>query len=152
MFLFAEVWVSVSCDPKDCSPPGFSVPRIFQARILEWVAMPPPGDLPNPGIEPWSPAPPVLASAFCTTAPPGKLVEVEVESLSRVRLCDSMDCSPPGSSIHGIFQAGVDCHFLLQRIFPTQGSTRVSCIVDRRFTIWATGKCIVYMRCYSSSI
>ena len=26
------------CDPKDCSPPGFSVHGILQARILEWVA------------------------------------------------------------------------------------------------------------------
>ena len=34
-----------------------------------------------------------------------------------------MDCSLPGSSIHGIFpgkNTGVDCHFLLQRIFPTR--------------------------------
>ena len=41
-------------------------------------------------------------------------------------LCDPMDCSPPGSSVHGIFQAGVlkwvGCHFLLQGIFLTQGS------------------------------
>ena len=40
-------------------------------------------------------------------------------------LCDSMDCSPPGSSVHGILEGkntGVDCHSLLQRIFPTQGS------------------------------
>ena len=39
-------------------------------------------------------------------------------------LCDPMNCSLPGSSIHGIFQArvlGVDWHFLLQGIFPTQG-------------------------------
>ena len=37
-------------------------------------------------------------------------------------LCDPMDCSLPGSSVHGIFQAMVlDCHFLLQGIFPTQG-------------------------------
>ena len=28
------------CDPMYCSPPGFSVCGIFQARILEWVAMP----------------------------------------------------------------------------------------------------------------
>ena len=28
------------CDPVDCSPPGFSVQGILQARILEWVAMP----------------------------------------------------------------------------------------------------------------
>ena len=27
------------CDPMDCSPPGFSVHGIFQARILEWVAI-----------------------------------------------------------------------------------------------------------------
>ena len=40
-------------------------------------------------------------------------------------LCDPMDCSPPGSSIHGIFpgkNSGVGCHFLLQRIFLTQGT------------------------------
>ena len=30
-------------------------------------------------------------------------VSQSVKSLSRVRLCDPMDCSPPGSSIHGIF-------------------------------------------------
>ena len=27
------------CDPIDCSPPGSSVYEIFQARILEWVAI-----------------------------------------------------------------------------------------------------------------
>jgi len=27
------------CDPKDCSPPGSSVHGIFQARVLEWVAI-----------------------------------------------------------------------------------------------------------------
>ena len=27
------------CDPMDSSPPGFSVHRIFQARILEWVTI-----------------------------------------------------------------------------------------------------------------
>ena len=38
-------------------------------------------------------------------------------------LYDPMDCSPPGSSVHGILQTtGVGCHFLLQGIFPTQGS------------------------------
>ena len=25
------------CDPKDCSPPGSSVYRILQSRVLEWV-------------------------------------------------------------------------------------------------------------------
>ena len=34
-----------------CSQPGSSVHGILQARILEWVAMPPSGDLPNSGIK-----------------------------------------------------------------------------------------------------
>ena len=46
-----------------------------------------------------------------------------------------MDSSLPGSAVHGIFQTRiltrVGCHFLLQRIFPTQGSNRC-------FTVWAT--------------
>ena len=40
-------------------------------------------------------------------------------------LCKPMDCSLPGSSVHGDSpgkNTGVDCHALLQRIFPTQGS------------------------------
>ena len=42
------------CDPMNCSPPGSSVHQILQARILEWVACPPPGDLPDPEIKPES--------------------------------------------------------------------------------------------------
>ena len=44
---------------------------------------------------------------------------------SRPTLCDPMDCSPPGSYVHGDSPGkniGVGCHFLLQGIFPTQGS------------------------------
>ena len=52
----------------DCSPPGSSVQGILQARILEWVAFPPPGDLPDPGIEPASLMPPALAGRFFTTS------------------------------------------------------------------------------------
>ena len=40
-------------------------------------------------------------------------------------LCDPMDCSPPGSSVHGDSlgkNTGVGCHAFLQRIFSTQGS------------------------------
>ena len=39
-------------------------------------------------------------------------------------LCDSMDCSSPGSSVHGNSPGkniGVDCHPLLQGIFPSPG-------------------------------
>ena len=35
---------------------NYTVRGILQARILEWVAYPFPVDLPNPGIEPGSPA------------------------------------------------------------------------------------------------
>ena len=45
----------ILCDPMDYSPPGSSVHGIFQARILEWIAIPSPGDLPDPGIELGSP-------------------------------------------------------------------------------------------------
>ena len=44
------------CDPMDCSLPGSSVHGILQARILDWVTMPLPGDIPISGIEPVSPA------------------------------------------------------------------------------------------------
>ena len=40
-------------------------------------------------------------------------------------LCDPVDCSPPGSSVHGDSpgkNTGVGCHALLQGIFPTQRS------------------------------
>ena len=36
------------------------------------VPLPPPGDLPNPGLEPASPVSPALAGRFFTTEPPGK--------------------------------------------------------------------------------
>ena len=44
-------------------------------------------------------------------------------SQSCLTLCDPMDCSPPGSSIHGDSpdkNTGVGCHGLLQGTFPTQ--------------------------------
>ena len=39
------------CNPMYCSLPGSSVHEILQARILKAVAIPSPGDLPNPGIQ-----------------------------------------------------------------------------------------------------
>ena len=44
---------------------------------------------------------------------------------SCLTLCNPEDCSPPGSSVHGILQARIlewFFHFLLQGIFPIQGS------------------------------
>ena len=44
------------CDHVDCSPLGSSAHGILQARILEWVAISFPGDVPNTGIRLGSPA------------------------------------------------------------------------------------------------
>ena len=65
------------CNPMYDSPPGSSVNGILQARILEWVAIPPPRDLPDPGIEPYLLC--LLHSSslhpgFFITKPPGKPV------------------------------------------------------------------------------
>ena len=41
--------------PILCDAIDYTVHELLQVRILEWVAFPSPGDLPNPGIEPRSP-------------------------------------------------------------------------------------------------
>ena len=55
-----ESEVAQSCptlsDPMDCSLPGSSVHGILQARVLEWLPFPSLGDLPDPRIQPGSPA------------------------------------------------------------------------------------------------
>ena len=60
--------------PTLCSPAAPCIHRaplvcgIFQARILEWLPLPPPGDLFNPGIEPESPESLALTGRFFTTS------------------------------------------------------------------------------------
>ena len=60
---------------------------------------------------------------------------------SCLTLCNPMDCSLPGSSIHGIFQAKI---LEWTAISFSRGSsqprdrTQVPCIAGRRFTVWAT--------------
>ena len=58
---FRERWESESESCSAASNPlqphgNYAVHGILQARILEWVAYPSPVDLPDPGIEPESPA------------------------------------------------------------------------------------------------
>ena len=70
-----------------------------------------------------------------------KKVKVLVIVQSRPTLCNSMDCSPPGSSIHRISQARI---LEWVAISSSRGSswpgdqTQVSCIAGRFFTLWAT--------------
>ena len=70
--------------PPQTAAHGFSVHVIPQARILEWVAV---------------------------SYSRGLLVTLHELRLAKLlqscpTLSDPMDCSPPGSSVHGIFQAG----------------------------------------------
>ena len=68
-------------------------------------------------------------------------IKVKMELLSRVRLCNPMDCSMPSSSIHWIFQARI---LEWVAISLSGGSaqprerTQVSHTAGRLFTIWTT--------------
>ena len=101
------------------------------------LPFPSPGDLPDPGIEPGSPA---LQADALPSEPPGKAESLycSPESVATLFICyvcvcalghiqhwNCTDCSPWSSSVHGIFQARIleqGCHLLLQEIFMTQGS------------------------------
>ena len=63
-------------DPMDCSLPGSSVHEIFQAKILEWIAI-----------------------SFCLAAAAAKSLQL------CPTLCDPIDGSPLGSPVPGILQA-----------------------------------------------
>ena len=79
------------------------------------------------------------SQALCVLHPAYHFSSVKCEiAQSCPTLCDSMDCSLPGSSVHGIFQARV---LEWVAISFSRGSSRprdrtqVSCIVDRCFTV-----------------
>ena len=65
-----KVKVAQSCLTL-CEPMDYTVHGILQARTLQWV-FPSPEDLPNPGIEPRSPA---LQADSLPAEPPGKMAE-----------------------------------------------------------------------------
>ena len=122
------------CDPLDCSLPGSFVHGILQARILEWIALP---------FSRWSSQPRDQTQLSCIA---GRLFTIWAtkEALSNIYIKDlyiyiyiyevkwSESCSFVSDSLqlHGLYSpwnslgknTGVGCHFLLQRIFPTQGS------------------------------
>ena len=114
------------CDPIDCSPAGSTIPGIIQARTLEWVAI----SFSNAWkwkvkvkslcrvrllATPWTAAHQAPPSRGFSGKSTGVgchclLQCMKVKSESEVAqscptLSDPMDCSPPGSSVHGIFQA-----------------------------------------------
>ena len=135
------------CNPMDCSLPGPSVHGISQVRVLEWVAIAffeifhaaataakscqscptlcNPIDGSPSGSHPWDSLG-KNTGVGCHFLLQCMKVKSESEvTQSCVTLCNPMDCSLTGSSVHGIFQARVlewVAIFLLQGIFPTQGS------------------------------
>ena len=84
-----------------------------------------------------------LASRFFTLVPRRKPLSSSASEVAQScpTLCNPMNCSLSGSSIHGIFQARV---LEWVAISFSRGSSRprdrtqVSRIAGRRFTIWAT--------------
>ena len=120
------------CDPMDCSPRGSSVHGVLQARTLEWAA------ISSSRASSW-PRDPTLGfllwqAGSLTLAPPRR---VKVKSLSPVpTLHDPMDCSPPGSSVHGLFQTKI-----LERVAISfsrgssrpRDSTLISCTAGRLY-------------------
>ena len=81
------------------------------SRQENWSGMPgpPPGDLNNSGIKPRSPA---FQADSLSSEPSGKPPNLENKSESEViqsclTLCDPMNCSPPGFSVHGILQTRI---------------------------------------------
>ena len=100
--------MSDSCNLTDYSLPGSSVHVILRARILDGLPFPSSADLPDPGIEPRSPAlqSDSLLSELC------RKTEERIESESEIAqscptLFDPVDCSLPGSSVHAILEARV---------------------------------------------
>ena len=65
--------------PILCDPMDYTVREILQARILEWVTFPSPGNLPNPGIKPRFP---VLQADSLPAEPQGEPKNTGVGSLS----------------------------------------------------------------------
>ena len=116
------------CHPMNSSPPGSSVHGILRQEYWSGLPFPSPGDLPDPGIKPTSLMSPALAGGFFTTSATWE-VQVSAKSESEVTqscpiLCDPWTIAykvPPPWNYPGE-STGVRSHFLLQGIFPTQGS------------------------------
>ena len=121
-----KTWVVQSCptlcNPRDRSPPGSSVHGILQARMPEWVAVPPPGRLPDPGMKPAPLKSPALAGRFfITSATKYMYVCISSVQFSCSLVSDSLQPkglysprNPPGQN------TGVGSLSLLQGITPTQ--------------------------------
>ena len=57
----------ILCNPMHSSPPGSSVMGFSRQECWNGLLCPPPGDLPDPGVEPTSLTSPTLAGGFFTS-------------------------------------------------------------------------------------
>ena len=114
---------------------------ILQEGILEWVAMPSSGDLPDPEIEPRSPA---LQVDSLLSEPPGKpnlafWSWLVVQLLSRVRLFETpRTIARPAPLSTGILQAGILEWVAMpssRGSFQPRDQTQISCIAGGFFTV-----------------
>ena len=64
------------CGPMDCSPPGSSVHGFSRQKYWSGLPCPPPGDLPDPGIEPSSLESLHWLADSLPLVPPGKPLDV----------------------------------------------------------------------------
>ena len=96
----------------DCSPPGSSALEFSRQEYWSGFPFPSSGDLPNLGIELASLTSPELAGGFFTTRATWefyiyKYMKVVLVAQLCLTLYYPMDCSPPSSSVHRIFQARI---------------------------------------------
>ena len=127
-----------------------ALPPACKARICIWTS--PPAVLDACQAEKPRPQPPSSGNGgLCLYFPPAvnighlwKIVKVFLAQ-SCPTLCHPMDCSPPGSSVHGILQARilewVAIPFLRGSSWP-RDQTPVCSIAGRFFTIWAMGEAL----------
>ena len=110
----------ILCDSMDCNPLSSSVYGILQARILEWDA---------------------ILFSYMHTYIHKYMWKSEEVTQSCPTLCDPVDDSLQGSSVHGILQARI---LEWGAISFSRGSsqprdwTRVSHITGRHYNLWAT--------------
>ena len=105
-----KVKVTQSC-PTLCDPMDYTVHEILQTRILECVAFPFSRGSSQPRNRTRSPALQTDSLPNELSGKP-KLTSIHTHTHTEVAqscptLCDPMDCSPPGASVHGIFQAWI---------------------------------------------
>ena len=135
----SESEVAQPC-PTLCNPMDYIAHGIFQARILEWVAFPFSRGSSQPKAQIQVSH---IAGGFFTSW----ATRESERKWSRVVMSDSLWPHGlyrlPGSPVHGIFQARVlewvAISFSRGSFWP-RDQTRVSRIVGRRFTVWATRK------------